>query len=393
MKIAFVSSEYPPQTGHGGIGTYTMVTAEALVRSGHRVSVVCLSVTGTKHTYQQNGVTIYRIPHTSYPLYRGRWFFAVRTFCYRFFPQTLIRLCWARAVGHALAPMEKFDVIEFPECVFEGLYLKRSQATLVVRLHTPLWLASRLSRSAELWTDRFLTGVLEWLSIRKAHKISAPSHAMVQRLGKSVSGKKVHVYPNPSQPDLFESPPSPRNRPKQAMYYGRVEYRKGVHLLIDAWQLLDQSQWQLHLIGRPWGTLPDGASYQSLIEKKIAPTSETITWIHGISRPSIPHTLSSYSVAVFPSLWENFPYACMEAMQAGCAIIASDNGGYRQMLGQTALFVPPDNPPKLAEALEKLLKSAQLRQHLAAAAQKRATRLFAPEKIVSEAQRYYDTIQ
>ena len=39
MKIAFVTYEYPPETGGGGIGTSAQQTAELFSKKGHSVEV------------------------------------------------------------------------------------------------------------------------------------------------------------------------------------------------------------------------------------------------------------------------------------------------------------------------------------------------------------------
>ena len=39
MRIALLSYEYPPETGFGGIGTYTYYQARALARLGHEAHV------------------------------------------------------------------------------------------------------------------------------------------------------------------------------------------------------------------------------------------------------------------------------------------------------------------------------------------------------------------
>ena len=46
MRILFISNEYPPDTGLGGIGTYTGHIAEGLALRGHTVQVICRSVSG-----------------------------------------------------------------------------------------------------------------------------------------------------------------------------------------------------------------------------------------------------------------------------------------------------------------------------------------------------------
>ena len=40
LKIALLSYEYPPETGFGGIGTYTWYQARALAKLGHEVHVL-----------------------------------------------------------------------------------------------------------------------------------------------------------------------------------------------------------------------------------------------------------------------------------------------------------------------------------------------------------------
>ena len=40
MRIGLVSYEYPPQSGLGGVGTYTFRLAGALGRAGHDVIVL-----------------------------------------------------------------------------------------------------------------------------------------------------------------------------------------------------------------------------------------------------------------------------------------------------------------------------------------------------------------
>jgi hypothetical protein len=60
MRIAFVSYEFPPDTGIGGIGTYTYHIAHLFGRQGIDVEVICAS----RHrsgAEQQEAVTIIRM--------------------------------------------------------------------------------------------------------------------------------------------------------------------------------------------------------------------------------------------------------------------------------------------------------------------------------------------
>ena len=59
MKIAFISYEYPIETGGGGIGTYLSQMVKYLPQYGHQVVVFCGTL---KHQAFGENDFIYRVP-------------------------------------------------------------------------------------------------------------------------------------------------------------------------------------------------------------------------------------------------------------------------------------------------------------------------------------------
>jgi glycogen synthase len=131
MNILFISNEYPPDTGFGGIGTYSRHAAEGLALRGHNVHVICRSIDAASSTVSENGVTLHRLVPGPYPLPQGRAFFLPRQICYRMIPQSLVRLAWATTVANACSTLINkagpFDIIEYPECGAEGTLPRRSE--------------------------------------------------------------------------------------------------------------------------------------------------------------------------------------------------------------------------------------------------------------------------
>src|SRR5437879_13717317 len=70
---------------------------------------------------------------------------------------------------------------------------------------------------------------------------------------------------------------------------------------------------------------------------------------------------SDADVMAFPSISEAFPYAVLEAMSCGAAIVATDVGGVREALGDCGLLVPARTPQAMAEAICFLLSSPTTR--------------------------------
>jgi glycosyltransferase involved in cell wall biosynthesis len=65
------------------------------------------------------------------------------------------------------------------------------------------------------------------------------------------------------------------------------------------------------------------------------------------------------------------PAKLFDAMAAGAAIVASDVGDVREVMGDAGVLVPPDNPSALRDAIAHLLSSDAIRQRFGAVAEER----------------------
>ncbi|WP_072805397.1 glycosyltransferase family 4 protein [Rhodococcoides yunnanense] len=85
-------------------------------------------------------------------------------------------------------------------------------------------------------------------------------------------------------------------------------------------------------------------------------------------------SLASAKVAVVPSRWaEPQGLVAIEAMAVGTPVVACDVGGLRDVVSEeTGLVVPPGDRARLADALDRLLDDAALRQRTGVAGAARA---------------------
>jgi glycosyltransferase involved in cell wall biosynthesis len=93
-------------------------------------------------------------------------------------------------------------------------------------------------------------------------------------------------------------------------------------------------------------------------------------------RDDVAQQLAASDVFVLVSTSEGMPVSVLEAMAAGLPVVASAVGGIPELVGDTALLVPPSDPDALAEALERLLGDVDLRRRLGAAARQRVLEHF-----------------
>lgn len=101
-------------------------------------------------------------------------------------------------------------------------------------------------------------------------------------------------------------------------------------------------------------------------------------------RRDIPALLSAMDIFIFPSLWEGFGNALVEAMAAGKPIIATDIPSVREILnsGKSGIVVPPANSEAIARSLDLLLSDRALAENLGNAARERALSSFTIDSTV-----------
>jgi glycosyltransferase involved in cell wall biosynthesis len=99
-------------------------------------------------------------------------------------------------------------------------------------------------------------------------------------------------------------------------------------------------------------------------------------------------------VFVSVSRIEPFGLVIVEAMAAGCAVVATETDGGSEIVenGKTGRLVPPENPRALAAAVIEMLSDENLRRDLGANARRAAIEKFSVERMAAETQKLYKKI-
>jgi glycosyltransferase involved in cell wall biosynthesis len=103
------------------------------------------------------------------------------------------------------------------------------------------------------------------------------------------------------------------SRPLRFIYAGQCAIRKGIPLFLEAWKRADLNDAHLELVG----------SWQLASEKlKLLP--KNVTFTGPVSREVLRERFLASDVFVFPSFFEGFALASLEAMACGLAIISTE---------------------------------------------------------------------
>ncbi|MCA1710460.1 MAG: glycosyltransferase family 4 protein [Actinobacteria bacterium] len=89
------------------------------------------------------------------------------------------------------------------------------------------------------------------------------------------------------------------------------------------------------------------------LEASLRAQAPEVQWLG--RRDDVADLYAAADVVVLPSAWEARSLTAQEALRAGRPLVATDVGGIRELVGDGAVLVPPDEPPALAEAVRELL--------------------------------------
>jgi glycosyltransferase involved in cell wall biosynthesis len=291
------------------------------------------------------------------------------------------------------------DVVEFPEIRADGFFVPSlvRQPRRIVRLHTA-WIFIDKVNSIKPTAQKRLMYWLEQQSILAAHCISSPSYAMLyltQNWIASIAKKRYRkVIANPVDSRTF-LPSVRRSDPPEIVFIGRPERRKGFETIIRALPEILQSDPKaiFRFFANPKHEI-DRQPVQAWVRAQLPETLNDRVLFTPVERSQLPAILAGASLCVMPSLWENFPYAVLEAMACGLPIVASRTGGLPELLEQdvSGLLVPAQDPPALAEAVLQILKNPDLARNMGAAARSRVEKCFSREAIVPEMLRLYQEL-
>jgi UDP-glucose:(glucosyl)LPS alpha-1,2-glucosyltransferase len=211
--------------------------------------------------------------------------------------------------------------------------------------------------------------------LRRMALVMTSSGYLRDRLLDGLEAPPGSVAVQPNCIDLAELP-EPRPRERLILFAGRVVPDKGPDMFVAACsralpQLLG---WRAEIIGADrFSETSPSTAFVRRVQK--AAVDAGVTMVGYLDHPLVLEANARASIAVVPSRWpEPFGLTALEALASGAALITSGRGGLREVAGDAAVYVDPDSPASIADAILRLAKDASLREALGAAGRERARR-------------------
>lgn len=398
MRLAFVTPEYVTEAGFsGGLANYLGRVTVALQNLGHDVHVFTKS--DQFGDLQFEGVTVHRVV----PLWDRRMILDhadpwVPRALYTPYQDLKAAWClyrqWSRE--HQRQP---FDVVQLANVLAVGLFFRwvRHRGK-VMRLssYRPAWdtvggTPLNLGVRSRWW--------LEKKSIQGIPHVYAPTEFVARLTKENYGVPAVDVIETPFFQEQPQEDPSEYQRlcsdGPYLLFFGRMTKMKGVHRLAEALPRLLGTfpDMKAVFIGNDY-LAPDGGSMHAYIRACAAEFASRVVIAPAMRHDRLYPIVKNAAVVVLPSIIDNLPNTCLEAMSFGKTVVATSGSCFEQLIehGVSGLLCRPDDRDALADAVEQAWRLTPGQKSAMGDKAVARIRELSPEVAIPRLVRYYEQI-
>ena len=355
LVILLGCDTFPPDIN--GAARFAERLASGLARRGHELHILAPSINKRYGTYREI--------HDGVPLV------VHRLKAYRLPQHKTLRFIWPftlrKRIDHLVEQINP-DVVHIQSHVIVGRYLSASAVAAGVRVvatnHTMPENLIRYSMVIPKFAEP-LAMKLAWKDaervLSRASVITTPTRRAADILQAHTNIRDIHAISCGIDARQFAHAHQVSNQKPTALYVGRLDYEKHVHVLIEAFAAIPPSlKAILEIVG-------DGGERESLerwaAENKLG---ERVRFLGHVSDSQLKEAYDRCTVFVMPSIAELQSIATLEAMATGRPVIAANAAALPHLVhtGENGYLFEPDNVDELSSRLLQIFTAepAELRR-------------------------------
>jgi phosphatidylinositol alpha-mannosyltransferase len=255
---------------------------------------------------------------------------------------------------------EKFDILHFHEPwqpFLSRQILMRSTSVNIATFHAKIP-ETLMSRTIVRVVTPYTKGILKYL-----HELTAVSDAAVDYVS-SLTDQPIAIIPNAIDLNYYRQPvkkfQKADDEPKTILFVGRLERRKGLKYLLQAFQLIEQEDDNVRLV--VIGNGPNRERLESFADEL---GLKNVSFLGYVDNDVKLELLQTADLFCAPAIFgESFGIVLLEAMACGAVVVAGDNSGYASVMRDTGAIslVNPHDTIEFARRIQLMLNDAGIRE-------------------------------
>ena len=365
MNVCFVTPEYFPISG--GTGAYVYYLSHSLQKLGHNVHVVARHSEDSEEVF--NGIDVHYIKGAGNALTRY-WRFA-------------------RSASKKIEELNKqngFDVIHANLPLIPSFAIpKDASKALVCAVHST-WkgevIATKRDNPKNLNPNEksmlrynFLLRSYEKKLMNRSDALIAVSNYTVDELTKlyGIDKKKIHVIYNGVDIQKFKPRPDRaelrrefglEDKKKIVLFVGRLYHRKGLEILLRSIPQVLKEFNDVEYVISGKGFKEKEESLRKLAKQ--LDIEDHLKFLGYVPDEKLPNLYSASDIFVLPAIYENFPFAILEAQSTGLPVISTKVGGIPEFLvdNENGFLIDPGDSAQLTQRVLALLQDPKLAKEM-----------------------------
>ena len=365
MNVCFVTPEYFPISG--GTGAYVFYLSHFLQKMGHNVHVVARDQQDSEGTI--NGIKVHYITGVGNALTRY-WKFA-------------------RSASKKIKELNEeigFDIIHANLPLVPSFAIPKDGAKAIVCAVHSTWKGEAIvtkndnpkelnpNEKAMLRFNSVLRSYEKKLMNRSDALIAVSKYTVNELTGLyGISTDKIHVIYNGVDIKKFKPRPNKTQLREQfglepdkkiVLFVGRLYHRKGLEpLLRSIYQVVKEFNKVTFAISGT-GFKEKEESLKNLAKE--LNIENVVKFLGYVPDEKLPELYSASDIFVLPAIYENFPFAILEAQSTALPVISTNVGGIPEFLedGKNGFVIEPGDEPVLTQKLLTLLQNPKLAKNM-----------------------------
>ena len=353
LNICFICAYNSSSEQCSGVSAHYYNLMQTLVNLGHKIFLITLN--NNLSGYDLKGINIIKIDQNNV-LPQEEFSTGVKGF-ERMWARLLFSFKAHKEITR-IEQRENIDVIVAPELFAQGFFTAlRLRRKFVTRIHTPMYLGDIYNERYPLKGIASILSIPEMIQTRVSRARSVASYHLASKISKDWKIKKneIKIIPNGVAVKKIRDMAQEHQRPinnEYMLYFGRLEKRKGVHIISQALRnvFLEKPNISMIFIGKDWG-----------LKEKILDENKdflkNIIFFDTMRQSRLLGYVKYAKLVILPSLFENISNACLEAMALGRPVIATYGASFEEIIkdGENGFLVRPGDSQALSSKILECL--------------------------------------